>query len=167
MAPLVASWDQIEECVLGPMQVPHHPLALLRFALRALRSARGLAECVFTGEHARGFFAGLAAHAMMPLERVPSAAFGLILGILGHVVGWPLPRGGAQHISDALASYLRMSAARSSPECPLPPWTSCRQPVPWFAISHPGSFYRLQAIVFQRGIDGSSSATGTDLQPSR
>jgi phytoene dehydrogenase-like protein len=108
MAPLVASWDQIEDFVLGPVQVPHHPLALLRFALRALRSGRGLAECVFTGEHARGFFAGLAAHAMMPLERLPSAAFGLILGILGHVIGWPLPRGGAQHISNALASYLRM-----------------------------------------------------------
>jgi phytoene dehydrogenase-like protein len=48
----------------------------------------------------------LAAHAIMPLERLPSAAFGLILGVLGHVVGWPFPRGGAQYISNALASYL-------------------------------------------------------------
>ena len=107
MAPQVASWDRIEECLLGPLQVPRHPLALLRFGLRGLRSARALAQRVFSGEHARGFFAGLAAHAIMPLEHLPSAAFGLILGILGHVVGWPWPRGGAQHISDALASYLR------------------------------------------------------------
>jgi phytoene dehydrogenase-like protein len=108
MAPLVASWDRLEDFLLGPLQVPRHPLALLRFALRGLCSARTLAERVFTGEPARGFFAGLAAHAIMPLERLPSAAFGLILGMLGHVVGWPWPRGGAQRISDALASYLRM-----------------------------------------------------------
>jgi phytoene dehydrogenase-like protein len=56
---------------------------------------------------ARAFFAGLAAHAIMPLERSPTAAFGLILGILGHAIGWPLPRGGSQQISNALARYLQ------------------------------------------------------------
>ena len=35
------------------------------------------------------------------------AAFGLMLGVLAHAVGWPLPRGGSQQIADALASYLR------------------------------------------------------------
>jgi phytoene dehydrogenase-like protein len=44
---------------------------------------------------------------MLPLERPPSAAFGLMLGLLGHAVGWPFPRGGSQALSDALASYLR------------------------------------------------------------
>jgi phytoene dehydrogenase-like protein len=107
MAPLVASWGVLEESLLGPLRAPRHPLALLRFGLRAVRSARALAESRFSGEPARGFFAGLAAHAIMPLERLPSAAFGLLLGMLGHVVGWPLPRGGARHISEALASYLR------------------------------------------------------------
>jgi phytoene dehydrogenase-like protein len=108
MAPLVTSWDHLEDFLLGPLQAPRHLLALLRFGYRGLRSARGLAECVFTGESARGFFAGLAAHAIMPLERLPSAAFGLLLGMLGHIVGWPWPRGGAQRISDALAAYLRV-----------------------------------------------------------
>src|ERR671918_43557 len=102
------SWPALEDALLGPLRVPRHPLALLRFSLRALRSARTLAEGVFTGEQARGFFAGLAAHAIMPLERLPSAAFGLLLGMLGHIVGWPWPRGGAQRISDALAAYLRV-----------------------------------------------------------
>jgi phytoene dehydrogenase-like protein len=108
MAPLVASWDRLQDFLLGPLRVPRHPLALLHFARRGLRSARALAERVFTGEQARGFFAGMAAHAIMPLERIPSAAFGLILGMAGHVGGWPFPRGGAQRISDALASHLRM-----------------------------------------------------------
>jgi phytoene dehydrogenase-like protein len=44
---------------------------------------------------------------MLPLERPPSAAFGLMLGLLGHAVGWPFPRGGSQRLSDALTSYLR------------------------------------------------------------
>jgi phytoene dehydrogenase-like protein len=56
MAPLVASWDQLEDFLLGPLQAPRHPLALLRFGLRGLRSARALAERLFTGERARGFF---------------------------------------------------------------------------------------------------------------
>ena len=44
---------------------------------------------------------------MMALDRSPTAAFSLVLGISGHAIGWPFARGGAQHISDALASYLR------------------------------------------------------------
>jgi phytoene dehydrogenase-like protein len=119
MAPLVASWSLLEDSLLGPLRVPRHPLALVRFGLRALSSARNLAERLFTGEHGRGFFAGLAAHAIMPLERLPSAAFGLILGILGHVVGWPFPRGGAQHIANALASYLQTVGGRIQTGAPI------------------------------------------------
>jgi phytoene dehydrogenase-like protein len=44
---------------------------------------------------------------MLPLEQLPTAAFGLVLGITAHAVGWPFPRGGARKIADALASYLR------------------------------------------------------------
>jgi phytoene dehydrogenase-like protein len=33
--------------------------------------------------------------------------FGLLMGALGHAFGWPFPRGGAQGIADALASFLR------------------------------------------------------------
>jgi len=106
MAPLVAQWSKLEGCLLGPLRPPRHPLALLYFGLQAMRSAHGLAEARFRGERARGFFAGLAAHAIMPLERLPTAAFGLLLGVLGHVVGWPFPRGGAQNISNALSAYL-------------------------------------------------------------
>jgi phytoene dehydrogenase-like protein len=48
----------------------------------------------------------VAAHSVLPLETRPSAAFGLVLAAAGHAAGWPIPKGGSQRISDALASYL-------------------------------------------------------------
>jgi phytoene dehydrogenase-like protein len=71
----------------------------------ALQSAKGLAENTFKGPKARAFFAGLAAHSIMPIENTMTAAFALILGTLGHAVGWPMPRGGSQNIANALAGY--------------------------------------------------------------
>lgn len=107
MEPLVADWDKLAREFLGPLRFPRHPLPMARFGLLALRSARGLAAGRFKGEPAQALFAGLAAHSIMPLEKMPTAAFGLVMGILGHVFGWPFPKGGAQKIPDALAGYLR------------------------------------------------------------
>lgn len=107
MAPLVTDWDAIAPTILGPLRLPHHLRALARFGLPALLPARLLAETVFREERARALFGGIAAHAILPLEQPATAAFGLVLTILGHVGGWPLPRGGSQAIADALAAYLR------------------------------------------------------------
>ncbi|MDQ4127052.1 MAG: NAD(P)/FAD-dependent oxidoreductase, partial [Actinomycetota bacterium] len=107
MGPIVRDWDRIVGTLLGPPRPPRHPLALARFGLRAIRSARALARNLFEGEGARGIFAGNAAHSFLPLERPPSASFGLVLGALGHAGGWPFPEGGSQRIADALVSYLR------------------------------------------------------------
>jgi phytoene dehydrogenase-like protein len=107
MEPIVRDFDRIIDSLLGPPRLPRHPLALARFGLRALRSARGLAEDLFEGEKARGLFAGNAAHSFLPMEQAPSAAFGLVLSTVGHAAGWPFPKGGSQKIADALVSYLR------------------------------------------------------------
>jgi phytoene dehydrogenase-like protein len=99
--------DKIAAYFVGSPRLIRHPLALAASGLRALRSARGLAEDLFEGEKARGLFAGNSAHSFLPLEKRPSAMFGLLLGTLGHAFGWPFPKGGSQRIADALASYLR------------------------------------------------------------
>jgi phytoene dehydrogenase-like protein len=119
MAPLVDDWSRLEGDLLGPLRWPRHPSALARFGLRALRSARRLAESLFRGSRARALFAGLSAHSMLPLDNLASAAFGLVLGITGHAVGWPVPRGGAQKISDALVSYLRSLGGEVVTETPV------------------------------------------------
>lgn len=107
MTPLATDWERLALALLRPLLPPRHPLALARFGLNAARSARGLAEGRFREERSRALLAGLAAHSVLPLERATTAAFGLVLGMLGHAVGWPLPRGGSQRVADALASHLR------------------------------------------------------------
>lgn len=112
MAPLASNWSKLEKGVLAPLGVPRHPFALARFGLAAMLPARRLAEWAFKGPQARALFAGLAAHSIQSLEQPFTAAFGLVLGTLGHVVGWPLPRGGSQQIADALAAYLESLGGR-------------------------------------------------------
>src|SRR5512139_957221 len=108
MTPLVNAWEDILEDILGPLPLPpRHPIVLGRFGLLALRSARGLAESKFQGEQARAIFAGMAGHGMLPLEAPTTASMGLVLGLLAHAVGWPIPKGGSQVIVDALADQLR------------------------------------------------------------
>ena len=107
MAPLVRDWSAIASGAMGPLRLPRNPIAMGSFGLRALRSARGLADAWLRTERARALFAGIAAHSVTPLEFRGSAAAGLVLQVAGHAVGWPLPRGGAQSITDAMVSYLQ------------------------------------------------------------
>jgi phytoene dehydrogenase-like protein len=104
--PLVAAAERLVEGTLAPLRPPRHPVVMARFGLRALRSASGLARSSFAGERARALLAGCAAHSMLPLGAPATASFGLVLALLGHAVGWPLPRGGSQRLADALAAHL-------------------------------------------------------------
>lgn len=106
MGPLVHDGHHLLTDVLGPLRWPRYPLVFARFGLLGLLPAAALARGVFRDEPARALFAGLAAHSILPLERPISAAFGLVLGWLGHMVGWPLARGGTQQVSNALIGYL-------------------------------------------------------------
>jgi phytoene dehydrogenase-like protein len=105
--PFLAAWDGLRHDLLAPIGVPRHPFAMARFGLLGLQSARAVAHSHFKGVRARALFAGLAAHSFLPLESPLSAAFGLVLGIAGHAVGWPIPQGGAQSIADALVACLQ------------------------------------------------------------
>ena len=119
LGPIVKHWHKLVADTLGPLRVPRHPLVTARFALNGLRSAVSLARARFDGERARALFAGLAAHSILPLEQPVSAAFGLVLGGSGHAVGWPMPRGGAQRIADALASHLVSLGGRIETGMPI------------------------------------------------
>lgn len=106
--PLVRDAGKLGRELLRPViHVPRHPLALARFGLPALRSTRGLARSRFRDAPAQALFAGLAAHAMLALDRPLSASFGLVLGMYAHAVGWPMVRGGSAAVGQALAAEAR------------------------------------------------------------
>ncbi len=108
IGPLVDDWDLLcGEILAPPIHVPTNPFAMARFGLRALWPAALLNHFAFRGERARALFAGLACHSIVPLEKVGSSAIGLVMAAAGHVAGWPIPRGGSQQITEALAAYLR------------------------------------------------------------
>jgi len=81
--------------------------ALPRTLYTALRSAGGLARSAFRSEEAQALLGGLAAHGVQPLSKAGTGGFALTLGAAAHAVGWPLIRGGAQKLADALAEILR------------------------------------------------------------
>ncbi len=107
MTPFVADWEGVIDTFLGPLRPSRRPLIMVRFGLAAIRSAWGLATAHFAGKRARALFGGMAAHSMLPLDQMGTAGFGLLLGMLGHAVGWPVLRGGSQTLADALTAYLR------------------------------------------------------------
>ena len=102
---LTEKFDELAPDILAPLRIPNHPLLLAGFGLKAFRSAKQLADSYFAGTRARALFAGNAAHSMIPLEDIPSAAFGLVLLLTAHAVGWGFPRGGAYKIANALRDY--------------------------------------------------------------
>ncbi len=106
MAPLVDSWSDLFDEILGPIgHVPRHPLLLARFGLSAMRSARSLVGR-FRADRAPALLAGIAAHSFLPLDDPFTAAFALSLGVSAHAVGWPIARKGSGEIAHALASQL-------------------------------------------------------------
>jgi phytoene dehydrogenase-like protein len=104
---LAPRWQDLLADALAPLHFPRHPFLMARFGLRGLRSARGLARSAFKTERARGLFAGLAAHSILPLEELSTAAVGLMFGVTAHAAGWPIVRGGSQQLTNALVSYLK------------------------------------------------------------
>ena len=106
MQPLVRTSREVIDHVLGPLHLPRHPLALARFGAVGLLPATVLAHIAFRGARAQALLAGMSAHAILPLERPITAAFGLIMGMLGHTVGWPIVRGGSHRLAEALVGYL-------------------------------------------------------------
>lgn len=113
MEPLVHNWAEFANDILGPMlRVPRHPFLLARFAEDGVLPATFVARRRFRNERTRAMFAGLAAHSFLSLEEPLSASFGVVLGAAAHAVGWPIPRGGAQAITDALAAHLTKLGGR-------------------------------------------------------
>ena len=105
--PLVASHEAIARAVLSSYRsIPPTPARVARFAALGVRSARTLARR-FEAPEARALLAGVAAHAMRPLDRSVTGGVALLLGSLAHAVGWPVVEGGSSALVRAMLTALR------------------------------------------------------------
>jgi phytoene dehydrogenase-like protein len=104
MESIVHDWPLIDTGVLGPLHFPRHIGAMVRFGLKALTSATNFVHRFKTTE-ASGLFAGMAAHAIQPLSNMDTTGVGLVLMAMGHINGWPIPKGGSLFIAKALGDY--------------------------------------------------------------
>jgi phytoene dehydrogenase-like protein len=114
---LVPHWRELFADVFRTPKLPRHPLLMAKFGLRAIRSGRGLARWAFATEKARGLFAGLAAHSMLPLEDLSTSAIAFVLATAAHAAGWPFARGGSQQLTNALVSYLKSLGGQVVTDC--------------------------------------------------
>jgi phytoene dehydrogenase-like protein len=119
MGPFVRTHERLVPSLLAPLRWPEHPLLLLGFGLRGLRSASGLADALLRAPRARALFGGCAAHSILPFHRPTSAAIGLVLLLAGHAYGWPFPRGGSDAIARALGSYFESLGGEIQTGCPV------------------------------------------------
>jgi phytoene dehydrogenase-like protein len=113
MRPFAERWPELSAEVLSPIHMfSRHLLLLARFGLVAFPSANLLSQLLFREQRTKALFAGLAAHSFLSLDDPLSAGFGILLGIAAHAVGWPIPRKGAQSITNALCSHLAALGAQ-------------------------------------------------------
>jgi phytoene dehydrogenase-like protein len=113
MEPFARNWNALAPEVLAPIHfLTRYPFLLARFGLAGLPPANTVANFCFRDDRTKALFAGLAAHSFLSLDEPLSAAFGTLLGAAAHAVGWPIPRGGAQSITNALIAYLESLGGR-------------------------------------------------------
>ncbi len=104
--PFVERWTEFASEILRPVSlVPRSPWLMARFGTVALQSAWAVARR-FREQRTRALFAGLAAHSFLSLDEPLSAAFAILMAVPAHAVGWPIPRGGAQSLTNALCGLL-------------------------------------------------------------
>ena len=119
MRPFVEHWKEFAPQILGPVSFfPRNPLLMARFGMLGLQSAHSIARR-FRDQRTRALFAGLAAHSFLSLDEPLSAAFGMLMAVPAHAVGWPIPRGGAQSITNALCAVLSTFPTKVSVSSPV------------------------------------------------
>lgn len=117
---LARRWDRISDTVLDAVFRPFPPVRpglsllrrlgvadTLRFARFGVLPVRRFAEEQFRGAGAPLLLAGTALHTDMSPDEPGSAGFGWLMTMVGQQYGFPVARGGAQELTEALVRRLR------------------------------------------------------------
>ena len=119
---LCRGWDKIGEQVIGALLSPFPPvknglgaLAKLRgagglsFVRMLLAPARTVADQQFRGVGPKMLLAGNAGHADISMDSPGSAVMGWLLTMLGQQLGFPVPKGGAGMLTQAMGRRFEAS----------------------------------------------------------
>ncbi len=119
MRPFVERWTEFASEILRPVSfIPKYPWLMARFGMVALQPAQAVARR-FRQQRTRALFAGLAAHSFLSLDEPLSAAFAIMMAVPAHAVGWPIPRGGAQSLTNALCGILSIFGSKVITSSPV------------------------------------------------
>lgn len=124
LGPLVDNSDAVVGFLLGDKRsIPSGIGTVARLGLRMTGQGTPAWDAALAGDDARALFTGVAAHTISRLPSLTSAGAGMMLATLGHTVGWPIPVGGSQAITDALIADLRAHGGQltSGVEVTTPP----------------------------------------------
>ncbi len=110
-APFLARFDALRNTMLSgfpPLRAPLRlgPRLLVEMVRLLPGTAVGLGKRLFEHGASRAWLYGAAMHGDTPPDGAGSAIAAFYLNVLGHAVGWPSPRGGAERLTEALVSYL-------------------------------------------------------------
>lgn len=114
---LCATWDRIGSPLVDALTSPFPPVRAgarlvpglarsggLDTVRRLATPVASLGRELFGGPAGGLLLAGNAGHADFPLASPGSGVFGVLMTMLGQTVGFPVPRGGAQSLTDALVA---------------------------------------------------------------
>lgn len=115
MQPLLNRLDGVIDFTQGNLlRMPTDPVAVLSYGLRILVQGTPAWNLGFKDDVAPAMLTGVGAHAIGRLPSLATSGAGLLLGMLAHAGGWPVPKGGTQGIADALAADLVAHGGRIS-----------------------------------------------------
>ncbi|MCW3002921.1 MAG: NAD(P)/FAD-dependent oxidoreductase [Conexibacter sp.] len=121
MAELLPHASTLVRTILAPLPPVRGSLKLaaslrregVDWARRMLGSVEALGLEVFAGDRrATAWLSGSAQHSGLPPSTAGSGAFGLLLQVLGHSHGWPIPQGGMGAVVDALVARAEREGAQ-------------------------------------------------------
>jgi phytoene dehydrogenase-like protein len=102
--PNLQHFQKVLPNILSPLRFPEHPMTFINFAIKAIQPASWIAK-KFNSPQAKALWAGMAAHAMQPLDSWATSGVAMVLMLAAHYKGWPLIKGGTQKLANALANY--------------------------------------------------------------
>jgi phytoene dehydrogenase-like protein len=120
-APLLSAWPDIVRFAMSDLRSPAAALspAAVQFGARVCLLGQRLWPSRLHDTVAGDMLTGVNLHAVVRPDALAPTAVGMLLALLAHAVGWPIPVGGSRSIVDALVRDIRRHGGELHAERPV------------------------------------------------